>query len=201
MSIASPSLRSSSTTAPRPSFSNWLTCIVALPSTALTVTGMSYTASSSRALRSVFVSALEPAPSASSASSMSVAIGCLLDRCERPQNLLPQHRGVARRRSVPPDHPHIARRNRVTRDSLHARRQLRIEPCDLFRNSRRRPWMRTHRDAWLLGQRRHDNAHERAHLGIAILFAQCREGRVQTAQQEPCDRRGGLLGARRGHLA
>src|ERR1700733_11758903 len=47
MSIASPSLRSSSTTAPRPSFSSWQTCIVALPRTALTVTGMSYTASSS----------------------------------------------------------------------------------------------------------------------------------------------------------
>src|SRR5579859_89275 len=201
MSIASPNLRSSSTTAPRPSFNSWLTCMVALPSTALTVTGMSYTASSSRAPRGEFGSLLEPAPSASSASSISVAIGHLLDRCQHGHDLFPQRRGVARRHPVPPDHPDVAWRHRVTGHRLHTRRKLRVEPRDLFRDSLRRAWMRTHGDARLLCQSRHDYAHERAHLGLAIACAQRWERRIQAIDQKPCDRCGGLLGARRGQLA
>src|ERR1043165_522824 len=49
--MASPTLRSSSTTVPRPSFRSWLTSIPDLPSTADTVTGTSNTASRSEALR------------------------------------------------------------------------------------------------------------------------------------------------------
>src|SRR5882757_6286324 len=49
MSMASPTLRSSSTMVPRPSFRSWLTSIALLPSTALTVTGTSNTASRSAA--------------------------------------------------------------------------------------------------------------------------------------------------------
>src|SRR5882724_4850966 len=49
MSMASPTLRSSSTMVPRPSLSSWLTSIPLLPSTALTVTGTSNTASRSAA--------------------------------------------------------------------------------------------------------------------------------------------------------
>src|SRR5690242_9619552 len=50
MSMASPTLRSSSTMVPLPSFSSWLTSIADLPSTAETVTGTSNTASRSWAI-------------------------------------------------------------------------------------------------------------------------------------------------------
>src|SRR5471030_1434016 len=49
MSMASPTLRSSSMMVPLPSFKSWLTSIPLLPSTALTVTGTSKTASRSAA--------------------------------------------------------------------------------------------------------------------------------------------------------
>src|SRR5476649_75585 len=49
MSMASPTLRSSSMMVPLPSFKSWLTSIPLLPSTALTVTGTSNTASRSAA--------------------------------------------------------------------------------------------------------------------------------------------------------
>src|ERR1700761_3920448 len=51
MSMASPTLRSSSTMVPLPSFRSWLTSMPDLPSTAETVTGTSNTASRSEALR------------------------------------------------------------------------------------------------------------------------------------------------------
>src|SRR5690242_2687350 len=146
MSIASPSLRSSSTTAPRPSFSNWLTCIVALPSTALTVTGMSYTASSSRTPRGELVSAFEPVPSASSASSISAAIVRLPDRREYLQYLLPERRDVSRGRAVAPGNAHVAWRHLLTGDHLHVRRKIWIEPCNLFRHRMRSPRIAAHDD-------------------------------------------------------
>src|SRR5262245_43836945 len=49
MSMASPTLRSSSTMVPLPSFRSWLTSMPLLPRTALTVTGTSNTASRSAA--------------------------------------------------------------------------------------------------------------------------------------------------------
>src|SRR5450759_561401 len=119
MSIASPSLRSSSTTAPRPSLSSWLTCIVALPSTTLTVTGMSYTASRSRALRGALESAAATAPSGSSTNSTSLALvagSCHALFVQQPRrdqhggNLAPQRRGIADRDAVAPRDTHVARR-------------------------------------------------------------------------------------------
>src|SRR3954469_9088995 len=73
MSMASPTLRSSSTTVPRPSFSSWLTSMPLLPRTAETVTGTSNTASRSAAEcfgvasigASVLSSAAAPPPPAS----------------------------------------------------------------------------------------------------------------------------------------
>src|SRR3954471_12928590 len=87
MSIASPTLRSNSTMVPRPSFSSWLTSIPLLPSTALTVTGTSNTASKSAAVclgaASIGMSALSSAAEAPGApswlrsgrSTLSVAMG------------------------------------------------------------------------------------------------------------------------------
>src|SRR5882757_3793476 len=64
--MASPTLRSSSTMVPRPSFNSWLTSIPLLPSTALTVTGTSNTASRSAAVclgaASIGMSVLSNAP-------------------------------------------------------------------------------------------------------------------------------------------
>src|ERR1700729_3391627 len=133
MSIASPSLRSNSTTAPRPSFNNWLTCMVALPSTALTVTGMSYTASSSRAPRGAFDSVFEPAVSVSSVSSISAGIDCLPDHCIRPHqsgghqhlgDLLPQSGGIPRRAAVVPGNAYIAPRHGIAFDRAYVRGQI-----------------------------------------------------------------------------
>src|SRR5215212_6081373 len=45
ISIGSPTFLSSSTTAPRPSFSSWLTSMLVRPSTTVICTGMSYTVS------------------------------------------------------------------------------------------------------------------------------------------------------------
>src|ERR1019366_1953710 len=136
MSIASPNLRSSSTTAPRPSFSNWLTCIVVLPSTALTVTGMSYTASSSRTVR-------DPEPSAgsfSSASSMSSGTFSLLleydwcsqqaDSPQRLGDLVPQRGGIAGGTAVAPHDALIARRHMLNRGDTCAAGQIRIQTLD-----------------------------------------------------------------------
>src|SRR3569832_1386748 len=58
--MASPTLRSSSTMVPLPSFRSWLTSIADLPSTAETVTGTSKTASRSCALRLMSASAEAP---------------------------------------------------------------------------------------------------------------------------------------------
>src|SRR5438445_819512 len=87
MSMASPTLRSSSTMVPRPSLSSWLTSMPLLPSTALTVTGTSNTASRSAAVclgaASIGMSVLSNAPEAPGApswlrsgrSTLSVAMG------------------------------------------------------------------------------------------------------------------------------
>src|SRR5581483_9156887 len=87
MSMASPTLRSSSTMVPRPSFRSWLTSMPLLPRTAETVTGTSNTASRSAAEcfgvasagASVLSSAAALAPPASwlrsGRSTLSVAMG------------------------------------------------------------------------------------------------------------------------------
>src|SRR6185437_1909394 len=126
-SIASPSFRSNSTTAPRPSFSSWLTCIVALPSTALTVTGMSYTASSSRAPCDALLSLFALVLSTSSPSSILVAIDRIPDGhvrvqqvCQRKYvcDLLPQRSCIPLRCSILPGNANIAGRHCVAFDDL-----------------------------------------------------------------------------------
>src|SRR5579883_1165349 len=163
MSIASPSLRSSSTTAPRPSFSNWLTCMVALPNTALTVTGMSYTASSSRAPRGVALSILEPADSASSASSISPAIYRLPDhgistqesrRHQHSGDLFPQHGGVTDSRTVTPGNAHIAWRHRIALDDPHLADEFRVQPSSLLLHRAKCARMCAQRNGGFLAQRR-----------------------------------------------
>src|SRR6188508_2122714 len=85
--MASPTLRSSSTMVPRPSFKSWLTSMPLLPKTALTVTGTSNTASRSDAVclgvASIGISVLSKAPEGPGApswlrsgrSTLSVAMG------------------------------------------------------------------------------------------------------------------------------